>query len=110
MLEEVQYFSNIFSSFVCIYYKEVLKCCGLKYLLGKSDTNCGDEVCRSPASTFVRDGTRGALQALEGDNQQAVTLGLEPKVTKANTFYLLDLHFYKDMYEEGNVQYGWARR
>jgi hypothetical protein len=45
---------------------------------------------------------------IEGDNQQAVTLGLEQKVTGGNKFYFLDLHFCKDMYEEGHVQYRWV--
>ena len=45
---------------------------------------------------------------IEGDNQQAVTLGLEPKVTEGNKFYVLDLHFCKDMFEEGHVQYRWT--
>jgi hypothetical protein len=45
---------------------------------------------------------------IEGDNQQAVTLGIDPKVTDGNKFYLLDLHFYKDMQEEGHVQYRWG--
>jgi hypothetical protein len=40
------------------------------------------------------------------DNQQAMTLGLEPKVTEGNKFYLLDLHFCKD--EEGHAQYRWV--
>jgi hypothetical protein len=45
---------------------------------------------------------------VEGDNTQAVTLGVSPKVTGGNKFYLLDLHYCKDMNEEGHVQYRWV--
>ena len=37
-----------------------------------------------------------------------MTLGIDPKVTEGNKFYLLDLHFCKDMQEEGHVQYRWV--
>ena len=39
-----------------------------------------------------------------------MTLGIDPKVTDGNKFYLLDLHFCKDMQEEGHVQYRWVPR
>lgn len=45
---------------------------------------------------------------VEGDNTQAVNLGMEPKVTVENKFYLLDHHYRKDMFEEGHVQYRWV--
>ena len=45
---------------------------------------------------------------VEGDNTQAVTLAVSPKVTSGNKFYLLDLHYCKDMNEEGHVQYRWV--